>query len=120
MPMNGRRGDPGWAGKGTILKFPVLILCLLLSVHFNTSIAKSYLVIEDAVLVARPGLRLANFRTVRDYVDMLRKEFPGIKEETAEFYTTCYEQARFGNQRFNEEQYGRFMQAVWEIIEKIQ
>jgi hypothetical protein len=92
----------------------------LLLVHFSTSVAKSFCVLEDAVSVARPGLRLANFRTIRDYVETLRKEFPGIKQETAEYYTKCYEQARFGNWKFKEDEYGKFMQCVWEIIEKIQ
>jgi hypothetical protein len=89
-------------------------------VHFNTSIANSYLVLDEAVTLACPGLRLRSFKTIREYFKALQKEFPEIDQEIADQYVTMYEEARFGNRKFSEKEYNKFMNIVLEIMKKIQ
>jgi hypothetical protein len=89
-------------------------------VHFNTSIARSHIVLDEAVTVACPGLRLRSFRTVKDYIKALQKEFPEIDQSLADQYVSMYEAARFGNYKFNEKEYNKFMNVVLEIMKKIQ
>jgi hypothetical protein len=44
------------------------------------------LVLDEAVILACPGLRLRNFKTVRDYFKALQKEFPEITQDIIEQY----------------------------------
>ena len=63
-------GDPGWGKEGGKVD----------NVHFNTSIAKSFFVLEKTALSRRPGLRHKESRTIREYVGALRKAFPSLKQ----------------------------------------
>ena len=63
-------GDPGWGKEGGKVEH----------VHFNTSIAKSYYVLEKTALSRRPGLRQKDSRTIREYVGALKKAFPSLKQ----------------------------------------
>jgi hypothetical protein len=63
-------GDPGWGKEGGKVDH----------VHFNTSIAKSYYVLEKTALSRRPGLRHRDSRTIREYVSALKKAFPSLKQ----------------------------------------
>jgi hypothetical protein len=78
------------------------------------------LVLDEAVILACPGLRLRNFKTVRDYFKALQKEFPEITQDIIEQYVCMYEEARFGNRKFTEKEYNTFMNVVLEIMKKIQ
>jgi hypothetical protein len=64
-------GDEGWGKEGTKIA----------NVHFNTSIAKSFILLENTALSRRPGLRHREWRTIREYVQQLRKSFPGLKQQ---------------------------------------
>eukprot|EP00475_Leptophrys_vorax_P024636 TRINITY_DN3403_c0_g1_i1.p1 TRINITY_DN3403_c0_g1~~TRINITY_DN3403_c0_g1_i1.p1 ORF type:complete len:202 (-),score=46.62 TRINITY_DN3403_c0_g1_i1:14-619(-) len=110
VPVSAGMGDPGWGKVKNVDSY----------VHFATSIAKSFCVLDEVVSVARPGLRLANFRTVREYVNSLTSEFPQIPPNVADHYAQSYEQARFGNMRFNQKEYDEFMKTMQTIIENIQ
>ena len=66
-----RGGDPGWGLEGS----------LIANVHFNTSIAKSHILLENTALSRRPGLKQRQWRTIRQYVQQLRKAFPGLKQQ---------------------------------------
>eukprot|EP00455_Lapot_gusevi_P027001 TRINITY_DN2852_c0_g1_i3.p1 TRINITY_DN2852_c0_g1~~TRINITY_DN2852_c0_g1_i3.p1 ORF type:complete len:105 (+),score=25.67 TRINITY_DN2852_c0_g1_i3:35-316(+) len=90
-----------------------------MGVHFNTSIAKSFYVIDEAVAHRRPGLRHRNYRTIRDYMRFLQKEFPGLKDDLCHEYVVTYERARFGLHQFTVEEYSRFMSAVLAIVENV-
>lgn len=63
-------GDPGWGKEGGKVEH----------VHFNTSIAKSFYVLEKTALSRRPGLRHRDSRTIREYVGALKKAFPSLKQ----------------------------------------
>lgn len=63
-------GDTGWGKEGGKVEH----------VHFNTSIAKSYYVLEKTALSRRPGMRHRESRTIREYVAALKKAFPSLKQ----------------------------------------
>ena len=66
-----KAGDPGWGAEGSRIA----------NVHFNTSIAKSFNLLENTALSRRPGLKHWQWRTIREYVQQLRKAFPGLKQQ---------------------------------------
>ena len=66
-----KTGDPGWGAAGSRIA----------NVHFNTSIAKSFILLENTALSRRPGLRQRDCRTIREYVQQLRKAFPMLKQQ---------------------------------------
>lgn len=105
-PQDPGKGDIGWG--------------LEERVHFNTSIAKSFVVIDEAVTVTRPGLRSRSYRTIREYIIALRVEFPAISEETTLKYINWYEKAKFSDYKFTEGEYNEFMRTVLEILDSIQ
>ena len=55
-----------------------------INVHFNTSIAKSYFLLENTALSRRPGLKQSQWRTIREYIQQLRKAFPQLKQHIAD------------------------------------
>lgn len=71
-------GDSEWGKEG------------LDHVHFKTSIAKSYYVLEKTALSRRPGLRHRDSRTIREYVGALRNAFPSLKSSLCEGARTCF------------------------------
>lgn len=89
-------------------------------VHFKTSVAQSYLVLEEAASIPRPGLRHRNFRTIREFVLYLQGELPGITDEMVNNYIGHYERARFSDECFSAEDYADFMGVILEIVERIQ
>lgn len=99
-------GDPGWGKEGGSVDH----------VHFNTSIAKSYYVLEKTALSRRPGLRQKDARTIREYVAALRKAFPSLKQSLCEEYINTYERAVFGNHKCTYEEYTQFMKVVLQIV----
>ena len=67
-------GDPGWGAEGTKMA----------NVHFNTSIGKSYILLENTAMSRRPGLKQSQWRTIREYIQQLRKAFPQLKQQLAD------------------------------------
>ena len=82
-------GDGGWGKEGGKVE----------NVHFNTSIAKSYYVLEKTALSRRPGLRQRESRTIREYVGALKKAFPSLKQSLCDEYINTYERAVFGDHK---------------------
>jgi hypothetical protein len=99
-------GDPGWGKEGS--RFD--------SVHFNTSIAKSYLLLESTALSRRPGLFYASHRTIRSYVKSLQKAFPGLTDQLCEDYIATYERAVFGDHKFTIDEYNAFMSSMLAMV----
>jgi len=83
-------GDEGWGKEGGPAD----------QVHFNTAIAKSYVILEKSALSRRPGLRQRDSRTIREYVFQLRQAFPSLNQSLCEEYLQTYERAVFGNYKF--------------------
>ncbi len=98
-PSNPGKGDPGY-DKET---------------HFNTSIAKSYFALEEAVRSTRPHLRHRHSRTIREFVNEVSKDFPEIKEKFDK-YIDMYELARFGNHRCTKVEFMEFFKLLKEIV----
>ena len=85
-----RGGDPGWGLEGS----------RFFDVHFNTSIAKSFILLENTALSRRPGLKHNAWRTTRHYVQQLRKAFPGLKQALCDDYIHMHEKAVFSDHKF--------------------
>jgi hypothetical protein len=88
-------------------------------IHFNTSIAKSYLVLEKVALSRRPGLQHIHSRSIRDYLYSIKKAFPALKQSLIERYIQIYEAALFSNIKFNNSAYNEFITIFYEIVEII-
>jgi len=105
-PESSGGGDPGWGKQESKLS----------GVHFNTSIEKSYYVLEKAALLRRPGLWHRHHRTIRHYVHALRKVFPALPHHLCEEYIQTYERGAFSKETFTYEEYARFMNIVVEMV----
>eukprot|EP01083_Nonionella_stella_P054028 142746_1 len=92
-PQDGGRGDPGYSIDNT---------------HYNTSIAKSYFALEEAVRSTRPDLRHKNYRTIREFVEEVAKQFPKLKEQCYK-YIDLYELARFANYKCTHREFQEFL-----------
>ena len=99
-------GDPGWGSEGGTVD----------SVHFSTSVAKSYFVLEKTALSRRPGLRHRDARTIRDYVGALRAAFPSLKAPLCDDYIYAYERAVFGRHKGSYEEYTHFIKLVLQMV----
>jgi len=99
--------DPGWGDAATHLAN---------NIHFTTSIAKSFILLESTALTRRPGLKHRTYRTVREYVQQLRKAFPGLRAGLCDDYIRSYERSVFGEGRVGIEEYSEFMKVVYEMV----
>ncbi len=99
-------GDPGWGAEESKVE----------NVHFNTSIAKSYYVLEKTILARRPGLRHRDSRSIRDYIALMKKSFPNLRSDLVDSYIKIYEIAVFGNHKFNYYEYSQFMKILYEMV----
>ena len=96
--------DPGWGTDH------------LANIHFTTSIAKSFILLESTALTRRPGLKHRGWRTVREYVQQLRKAFPGLRAALCDEYIRSYERSVFGEGKVGIEEYSEFMKVVYEMV----
>eukprot|EP01084_Bolivina_argentea_P137316 241828_1 len=99
-PQDGGRGDPGYSIENT---------------HYNTSIAKSYFALEEAVRSTRPDLRHKNYRTIREFVEEVAKQFPKLKEQCFK-YIDLYELARFANYKCTHAEFEEFLSLLGSLI----
>ena len=98
--------DPGWGDAASHLA----------NIHFTTSIAKSFILLESTALTRRPGLKHRGWRTVREYVQQLRKAFPGLRAALCDEYIRAYERSVFGGGRVGIDEYSEFMKVVYEMV----
>ena len=98
--------DPGWGDAASHLA----------NIHFTTSIAKSFILLESTTLTRRPGLKHRGWRTVREYVQQLRKAFPGLRAALCDEYIRAYERSVFGEGKVGIEEYSDFMKVVYEMV----
>ena len=100
-PADGGNGDKGYS--------------LIDNTNYNTSIAKSYFALEEAVRLSRPDLRHKHFRTIREFVEEVAKQFPKLKEQCLK-YIDLYELARFGNYKCTQEEFQEFLSLLGSLI----
>ena len=98
--------DPGWGDAASHLA----------NIHFTTSIAKSFILLESTALTRRPGLKHRGWRTVREYVQQLRKAFPGLRASLCDDYIRAYERSVFGEGKVGIDEYSEFMKVVYEMV----
>lgn len=106
QPGHGLIGDPGWGAEDSKVE----------NVHFNTSIAKSYYVLEKSAIARRPGLKHKDSRSIRDYMNIVKKTFPNLRSSLVSEYIRIYETAVFGSKKFTQIEYERFMKVVYEMV----
>lgn len=99
-------GDAGWGLESSDAA----------NVHFSTSIAKSYLLLEKTALSRRPGMKHVYTRTVREYVLNLRKVFPNLRDGLIQEYINTYERAVFGEHKYTLEEFNRFQSVVEAMV----
>lgn len=100
-PQDGGRGDPGYS--------------MIDNTNYNTSIAKSYITLEEAVRSTRPDLRHKHFRTVREFVEEVARQFPKLKEQCYK-YIDLYELARFANYKCTDTEFDEFLLLLRSLI----
>jgi len=98
--------DPGWGDASSHHA----------NMHFTTSIAKSFILLESTALTRRPGLKHRGWRTVREYVQQLRKAFPGLRAGLCDEYIRAYEKSVFGEGKVGVEEYNEFWKVVYEMV----
>ena len=86
----------------------------LSNIHFTTSIAKSFILLESTAITRRPGLKHRGWRTVREYVQQLRKAFPGLRAGLCDEYIRAYERSVFGEGKVGIDEYSDFMKVVYD------
>ena len=81
-----RYSDPSWGVPGSKLD----------GTHFETTLAKSYHLLVEAARGFDPRLRLGPRQSVREYVEMLKRECAphGIDPELCDVYVAFYEEAQ--------------------------
>jgi len=89
----------GWGAPGTEYS----------KVHFKTSIAKSYLIIERAAIHKDRNLLRPPTMSIRDYMSFLEQTVVGLNHNLCRFYTETYEKARFSEAEFTLDEYTNFM-----------
>ena len=99
-PEDGGNGDRGSSVEGT---------------NYNTSIAKSYFALEEAVRSTRPDLRHKNYRTIREFVEEVATQFPNLKEQCFK-YIDLYELARFANYKCTQNEFQEFLSLLGSLI----
>lgn len=83
--------------------------------NYNTSIAKSYFALEEAVRSTRPDLRHKNYRTIREFVEEVATQFPNLKEQCLK-YIDLYELARFANYKCTQTEFEEFLSLLGSLI----
>eukprot|EP00485_Elphidium_margaritaceum_P023472 CAMPEP_0202713726 /NCGR_PEP_ID=MMETSP1385-20130828/58363_1 /ASSEMBLY_ACC=CAM_ASM_000861 /TAXON_ID=933848 /ORGANISM="Elphidium margaritaceum" /LENGTH=173 /DNA_ID=CAMNT_0049374179 /DNA_START=90 /DNA_END=611 /DNA_ORIENTATION=- len=76
--------------------------------HYNTTIAKSYFALEEAVRSTQPDLRHKNFRTIREFVEEVAVRFPALRDQCYK-YIDLYELARFANYKCTKHEFEEFL-----------
>jgi hypothetical protein len=104
-------GDPGW-GDSTVDDARD-------EVHYNTSIAKSFYILESTALSRRPGLFHRKSQTIRDYLGSLQKAFPSLHSGLCQEYIHTYERAVFGEHVFTQAEFVRFRTIISILVEMI-
>jgi len=89
-------------------------------VHFKTSIAKSYKVIEEAAKTRIPWLECKPGKTVSSYISEIQEYFPTLPRTTCEQYIDFYERACFTKEQFTVAEYRRFVNTVLHLIQHIE
>ncbi|GJQ10466.1 hypothetical protein GpartN1_g2257.t1 [Galdieria partita] len=102
--------DLGWGSPGTEWE----------GVHFKTSIAKSYKVIEQAAKGRIPSLDLKLGKTVFNYISEIQEYFPTLPTHVCEQYIDFYERACFTKEQFTAAEYRRFVNTVLHLIQHIE
>ena len=98
-PEDGGGGDPGIQN----------------NTHYNTSIAKSYFALEEAVRATRPDLRHKHYRTIREFVEDVAKQFPKLKKQCLK-YIDIYELARFGDYKCTQHEFEDFLSLLGSLV----
>ncbi|KAG9392820.1 hypothetical protein J8273_5753 [Carpediemonas membranifera] len=88
-------------------------------VHFKTSVAKSYLILEQAAVHADLRLSRPPGHSVRRYVQFLATNC-GVRDECCEEYLSMYELARFTEHEVSFAQYQRFMANLMELVRQLE
>eukprot|EP01133_Synstelium_polycarpum_P015469 gene15469-18361_t len=86
-------------------------------VHFKTSIAKSWIILERAAIHYSADLRREPKTCIRDYVNMLLDRCPHMNRTLARLYIDNYERARFSEEEFTLDEYTRFMTKFLVLIQ---
>eukprot|EP00871_Galdieria_phlegrea_P000911 jgi/Galph1/1820/GphlegSOOS_G481.1 len=89
-------------------------------IHFKTSVAKSYLVIEQAVKTRMPHRVIKPDMTVFDYIMEIQQSFPNLSRSTCEQYIDFYERACFTKEQFTSSEYRRFVNIILHLIQSIE
>eukprot|EP01086_Lenisia_limosa_P012902 TRINITY_DN41564_c0_g1_i1.p1 TRINITY_DN41564_c0_g1~~TRINITY_DN41564_c0_g1_i1.p1 ORF type:complete len:138 (-),score=1.96 TRINITY_DN41564_c0_g1_i1:27-440(-) len=105
-PLPQLAGQDGWGKQGTEYE----------NVHFKSSIAKSYFLLEHAAVHRDEMFERASSHTIRAYVKNLSEKFPGLDRQLWEDYIETYECARFSQDEFNERQFQRFMSGLVKVL----
>lgn len=108
VPEDARDGDPGHGDTQTHYQ-----------THYNTSIAKSYFALEEAVRSSRPDLRHRQFRTIREFVEAVAQEFPNLQDHCQK-YIFFYELARFGDYKCTKAEFEEFVTVLGEMVHALQ
>eukprot|EP01112_Ceratiomyxa_fruticulosa_P012819 TRINITY_DN3574_c0_g3_i1.p1 TRINITY_DN3574_c0_g3~~TRINITY_DN3574_c0_g3_i1.p1 ORF type:complete len:219 (+),score=30.91 TRINITY_DN3574_c0_g3_i1:168-824(+) len=86
-------------------------------VHFKTSIAKSYLILERAAMHRDKSLERPPTMSIRDYVHFLEQNCPDLNKNLCSFYIDTYETARFSDKEFSMSEYTNFMAKFFVLIQ---
>ena len=85
-------------------------------VHFKTSIAKSFQVLEAAVVNRHPAAFRPGNMSIAEYMEFLRSSTEGIPHELMTWYVAIYHRARFSVDDFSLADYKAFISSFYAII----
>jgi len=100
-------GHLGWGIPGTEYS----------KVHFKTSVAKSYLILERAAMHKDKHLARPSAMCIRDYMTFLEQNCAGLNRNLCRFYLETYERARFSEDEFTLDEYTNFMAKFLVLIQ---
>ena len=89
-------------------------------VHFKTSIASSFQVLEAAAMNRYPVLYREPSMTVANYLAFLREVCSGLQPQLCAWYVATYERARFSTDDFTLDDYKAFMDRFVVLIQAIE
>ncbi|EGG20089.1 hypothetical protein DFA_07206 [Cavenderia fasciculata] len=89
-------------------------------VHFKTSIAKSWIILERAAIHYDPSLVRESKMCIRDYVNMLTDRCSHLNRSLARIYIDTYERARFSEDEFTLDEYSTFMKKFFVLIQDLE
>ncbi len=87
-------------------------------VHFKTSVAKSFTILERAAMHVDPALARGD-RSVSEYMAFLA-DTCGVPEEQSELFINMYQRARFTEHELSEPEYRQFMDNLVAIVETLE